>query len=63
MTTVEPRNLRPLTATLVARYAERFNAVFADGELAVTSPLGAAFAWHGIPVFSAWIAEPSEADG
>jgi hypothetical protein len=41
MTTVEPTNLRPLTATLVARYAERFNAAFADGEHAVTSPLGA----------------------
>src|SRR5262245_28083449 len=39
--TVESRNLRPLTATLVARYAERFNAAFADGEHAVTSPLGA----------------------
>jgi hypothetical protein len=41
VTTVEPRNLRPLTATLIARYAERFNAAFADGEHAVTSPLGA----------------------
>ena len=41
MTTVEPTNLRPLTATLVARYAERFNAAFADGVHAVTSPLGA----------------------
>src|SRR5262245_3682050 len=39
--TVESRNLRPLTATLVARYAERFNAAFADGVHAVTSPLGA----------------------
>src|SRR5262245_33048707 len=33
--------LRPLTATLIARYAERFNAAFADGVHAVTSPLGA----------------------
>src|SRR4029450_10150521 len=41
VTTVEARNLRPLTATLIARYAERFNAAFADGEHAVTSPLGA----------------------
>ena len=41
MTTVEPTNLRPLTATLIARYAERFNAAFADGVHAVTSPLGA----------------------
>ena len=41
MTTTEPTNLRPLTATLIARYAERFNAEFADGEHAVTSPLGA----------------------
>src|SRR5262245_62035718 len=39
--TVESRNLRPLTATLIARYAERFNAAFANGEHAVTSPLGA----------------------
>src|SRR5262245_59139580 len=39
--TVESTNLRPLTATLVARYAERFNAAFADGVHAVTSPLGA----------------------
>jgi len=41
MTSVEPTNLRPLTATLIARYAERFNAAFADGVHAVTSPLGA----------------------
>ena len=41
MTTAESTDVRPLTATLVARYAERFNAAFADGVHAVTSPLGA----------------------
>ena len=41
MTSVEEPTLRPLTATLIARYAERFNAAFANGEPAITSPLGA----------------------
>jgi len=41
VTTTEAQDLRPLTATLVARYAERFNAAFANGEHAVASPLGA----------------------
>jgi hypothetical protein len=37
VTTTAPTNLRPLNATLIARYAERFNAAFADGEHAITT--------------------------
>jgi hypothetical protein len=37
-------------------------AVTVDGVTGRPDPVPTARAWHGIPVFSAWITEPAEPD-